>query len=229
MQRPAPPADVAASRRSRRRRPAWIPPHGWTRLTDQTGKDGLDHATVKRDDRRFIPRIAPFVVALALASALASFAVFTGYTPVAPTDAVVVDVFLADGIIALVLFALVAAEAWKLLAAWRARQAGARLHAYIVGLFSITAAVPAVIMAVVGAVALGARPLSRLRRRCRRLHRGNHGGRQAHPLEAVRLAAARRRPDGARPVQGRGSATATGTSSRTSSTHASSRSDSPPR
>ncbi len=123
-------------------------------MTDQTGKDGLDHATVKRDDRRFIPRIAPFVVALALASALASFAVFTGYTPVAPTDAVVVDVFLADGIIALVLFALVAAEAWKLLAAWRARQAGARLHAYIVGLFSITAAVPAVIMAVVGAVAL---------------------------------------------------------------------------
>ncbi len=123
-------------------------------MTDQTGKDGLDHATVKRDDRRFHLRIAPIVVTLALASSLASFAIFTGYTPIAPTDAVVLDVFLGDGIIALVLFGLVAAEAWKLLAAWRAKQAGARLHAYIVGLFSITAAVPAVIMAVVGAVAL---------------------------------------------------------------------------
>ena len=123
-------------------------------MTDQTGRDGLDHAAVKRDDRRFDLRLAPLVVALALASALASFAVFTGFTPIVPTDAVVVNVFLADGIIALVLFALVATEAWKLLAAWRSRQAGARLHVYIVGLFTITAAVPAIIMAVVGAVAL---------------------------------------------------------------------------
>ena len=109
---------------------------------------------MKRADRRFNLRLAPFVVALALASALASFAVFTGYTPVAPTDAVVIDVFLADGFIALVLFLLVAAEGWKLLSQWRNRQAGARLNAYIVGLFTITAAVPSVIMAVVGAVAL---------------------------------------------------------------------------
>jgi two-component system nitrogen regulation sensor histidine kinase NtrY len=123
-------------------------------LTDQTGRDGLESAIVKRDDRRFNLRIAPFVVALALVSALASFAVFTGFTPIVPSDAVVLDVFLADGIIALVLFVLVASEAWKLFAAWRAKQAGARLHAYIVGLFSITAAVPAIIMAVVGAVAL---------------------------------------------------------------------------
>ena len=65
-----------------------------------------------------------------------------------------IDVFLADGIIALILFVLVAIEAYRLIAAWRARKAGARLHAYIVGLFSITAAIPAVIMAVVGSVAL---------------------------------------------------------------------------
>ena len=99
-------------------------------------------------------RAAPFIVGLALVSALASFAVFTGYTPIIPTDPVVIDVFLADGSIAFVLILLVAVEAFKLVAAYRAKQAGARLHAYIVVLFSITAAVPAVIMAVVGSVAL---------------------------------------------------------------------------
>ena len=99
-------------------------------------------------------RVAPVVVGLALVSALASFAVFTGYTPIIPTDPVVIDVFLADGIIAFVLILLVAIEAFKLVASYRAKQAGARLHAYIVVLFSITAAVPAVIMAVVGSVAL---------------------------------------------------------------------------
>ncbi len=99
-------------------------------------------------------RIQPVIVGLALVSALATFAVFTGYTPILPTDPVVFDVFLADGIIALVLFLLVGIEAYKLISAWRARTAGARLHAYIVALFSITAAIPAVIMAVVGSVAL---------------------------------------------------------------------------
>ncbi|RYB05031.1 sensor histidine kinase [Lichenibacterium ramalinae] len=123
-------------------------------MTEQTGREAAEHRSARRADRRFNLRIAPFVVGLALVSALASFAVFTGYTPILPTDPVVVDVFLADAVIALVLFLLVAVEAWKLIVAWRTKQAGARLHAYIVGLFTITAAVPAVIMAVVGSVAL---------------------------------------------------------------------------
>ncbi len=96
----------------------------------------------------------PLVVGLALIGALASFAVFTGFTPILPTDAVVIDVFIADCVIALTLLLLVSVEAYKLLAAWRARKAGARLHAYIVALFSVTAAVPALIMAGVGSVAL---------------------------------------------------------------------------
>ena len=99
-------------------------------------------------------KFGPIVVTLALISSLASFVVFTGYTPILPTDAVVVDVFLANGVIILVLLALVIAEAVRLVIAWRTRMAGARLHLYIVALFSITAAVPAIIMAVVGSVTL---------------------------------------------------------------------------
>ena len=94
------------------------------------------------------------VVGLSLIAALATFAVFTGFTPIVPTDAVVIDVFLADGLIVIVLCVLVGRQAYRIWAGWRAKRAGARLHAYIVGLFLVTAAVPAVIMAFVGAVAL---------------------------------------------------------------------------
>jgi two-component system nitrogen regulation sensor histidine kinase NtrY len=123
-------------------------------LTDSEGQQEMALPQSRASRRRFILRAGPLIVGLALVSALATFAVFTGFTPIIPTDAVVIDVFLADGIIACILFLLVGIEAYKLFAAWRARIAGARLHAYIVGLFLITAAIPAVIMAVVGAVAL---------------------------------------------------------------------------
>jgi two-component system nitrogen regulation sensor histidine kinase NtrY len=94
------------------------------------------------------------VVVLGLVTALLTFVVFTGYTPIVPTDAVVVDLFCIDAVIILVLLALVAAEAIRLLINVRSRTAGARLHLYIVGLFSITAAIPAIVMAVVGSVTL---------------------------------------------------------------------------
>ena len=152
MQRPAQP--VRSRHLGHAVRVAGPTPDGWTLLTGTTPQDGFAKGSTRRAGRRFKLRIAPFIVGLALMASLASFAVFTGFTPIIPTDPVVVDVFMADGIIAVVLLALVTVEAWKLLAAWRAKQAGARLHAYIVGLFSITAAVPTVIMAVVGAVAL---------------------------------------------------------------------------
>ena len=104
--------------------------------------------------RRFAPRVGPVIVALALVLALGSFAIFTGYTPIVPTDAVVVDVFMANAVIVLILLILVGVETMRLVSAWRAEAAGARLHLYIVGLFSITAAVPAIIMAVVGSITL---------------------------------------------------------------------------
>ena len=104
--------------------------------------------------RRFAPRLGPFIVAFALILALGSFAIFTGYTPIVPTDAVVIDVFLANGFIVLILLILVGVETMRLVSAWRAEAAGARLHLYIVGLFSITAAVPAIIMALVGSITL---------------------------------------------------------------------------
>jgi two-component system, NtrC family, nitrogen regulation sensor histidine kinase NtrY len=94
------------------------------------------------------------VVALAMALALATFVIFAGFTPIPPTNRVVLTLFAADGLIISILLVLVAHQAWKLRAARRARQAGARLHLRIVGLFSIIAAVPALIMAFVASTML---------------------------------------------------------------------------
>ncbi|MCW6509322.1 sensor histidine kinase NtrY-like [Lichenifustis flavocetrariae] len=113
-----------------------------------------DSTVMPQIKRRFAPRLGRVIVSLALILALASFAVFTGYTPIMPTDAVVIDVFMANAVIVLILLVLVSVETLRIVAAWRARAAGARLHLYIIGLFSIIAAVPAIIMAVVGSVTL---------------------------------------------------------------------------
>ncbi len=108
----------------------------------------------RKRGRRFTTRFGPVVVVLALVVATASFLVFADYTPIQPTDRVILVLFLANVFIILVLIGLVVAEAWALVAAWRARVAGARLHIRIVGLFSIIAAVPSILMALVGSATL---------------------------------------------------------------------------
>ncbi len=108
----------------------------------------------RRRGRRFTTRFGPFVVVVALVIATASFLVFADYTPIQPTNQVVLALFLANVLIILVLIGLVVAEAWALFAAWRARVAGAKLHIRIVGLFSIVAAVPAILLALVGSATL---------------------------------------------------------------------------
>ncbi|HYP58251.1 MAG TPA: PAS domain-containing sensor histidine kinase [Beijerinckia sp.] len=108
----------------------------------------------RRRERHFMSRLGPVVVFLALAVALVSFLIFAGYTPIPPTDAVILGLFIANVLSILLLFGLVVVEAYALYAAWRARVAGARLHLRIVGLFSIIAAAPALLMAWVGSVTL---------------------------------------------------------------------------
>ena len=104
--------------------------------------------------RNLLMRLGPYAVALALALALATFLIFAGFTPVLPTNRVVLTLFASDALVIFVLVVLVAHEAWKLRRARQARQAGARLHLRVVGLFSIIAAVPALVMAFVASTML---------------------------------------------------------------------------
>ena len=110
-------------------------------------------AAVTRQSR-LVTRFGLYIVGFAVLLAFASFLIFAGLTPLLPTDDIVIGLFIANAVVILVLLALVAVEGWRLYAAWRAKVAGARLHARIVTLFSIVAALPAILMAIIGSVTL---------------------------------------------------------------------------
>jgi len=103
---------------------------------------------------RFAARFGPFAVILALLIGLVSFLIFSGYTRVEQTPAVVFGLFVANILTILLVFAFILAEAYTLYSARRVGAAGAQLHVRIVGLFSIVAAAPPLLMAWVGSVTL---------------------------------------------------------------------------
>jgi two-component system, NtrC family, nitrogen regulation sensor histidine kinase NtrY len=91
-------------------------------------------------------------VGLALLSAMVTFLVLANLTPVVPTDAVVRVLLLSNAITILFLVAVIAGEFWRVFQARRRGRAGSRLHIRIVALFSVIAAVPAILMAVVASI-----------------------------------------------------------------------------
>jgi two-component system nitrogen regulation sensor histidine kinase NtrY len=93
-------------------------------------------------------------VLLALMSAVATFLVLANLTPIVPTGEVVLTLLLLNGLTILFLLAIIASEIWWVVQARRRGRAGARLHVRIVTLFSIVAAVPAILVAVVASVTL---------------------------------------------------------------------------
>jgi two-component system nitrogen regulation sensor histidine kinase NtrY len=98
--------------------------------------------------------LGPVAVALALLSAAVTFAVLAGLTPLAPTHQVVVTVLAIDAVAALLLVAVIGREIWLIVQARRRGRAGARLHVRIIALFSIVAAVPTALVALVATVTL---------------------------------------------------------------------------
>jgi two-component system nitrogen regulation sensor histidine kinase NtrY len=98
--------------------------------------------------------LGPLAVGLALLSAAVTFLVLTGLTPVSPTHEVVVTVLLANAATVLILLAVIAREVLLIVQARRRGRAGARLHVRIVGLFSVIAAVPAILVAIVASITL---------------------------------------------------------------------------
>jgi two-component system nitrogen regulation sensor histidine kinase NtrY len=94
------------------------------------------------------------MVAVALLSALATFLIFNGFTPIAPTNQVVVPILLVNAVAVLILLGLIAREVWHVIEGRRRGQAAARLHVRIVGLFSVVAVIPAILLAVVASITL---------------------------------------------------------------------------
>src|SRR5581483_4805043 len=111
-----------------------------------------------RSERRIA---GPIAIGFALFSALVTFLVLANLTPILPTHYVVVTLLLVNAVAMCVLIALIAREMFQIVQARRTGRAAARLHLRILGLFSIVAAVPAILVAIVASVTLD-RGLDRL-------------------------------------------------------------------
>ena len=127
---------------------------------DQATSADLANGTApsKREGSRIL---GPIAVVLALLSAFATFVVLADLTPIAPTHYVVVSLLLANAATVVLLLGIIIREVWQVVQARRSGRAAARLHVRIVGLFSIIAAAPAILVAIVASVTLD-RGLDRL-------------------------------------------------------------------
>jgi two-component system nitrogen regulation sensor histidine kinase NtrY len=110
--------------------------------------------TAFREHNRIARAIGLLVVLVALAASAGSFLVLTGGTQIEPTPSVVRNAGIINGIVVFGLITVLGYEAYGL---WLARQRGraaARLHVRIVALFSIVAALPAILVAIIASITL---------------------------------------------------------------------------
>src|ERR1700756_1759418 len=105
--------------------------------------------------------LAPFAVGIALLSAFLTFIVLTGLTRIEPRPAVVQSFYLINVATILLLVGIIVREVWQMVLARRRGRAAARLHIQVVGLFSVIAVLPAVLVAIIANVTLD-RGLDRL-------------------------------------------------------------------
>lgn len=107
-----------------------------------------------RDSRGGPGRLGHLAVALAVLSAFATFFVLAGLTPIEPTHQVVVTTLVGNIVFAVVLVSIIGWELTSLNRARRRGSAGAQIHGRIVALFSIVAAAPALLLAIVAAITI---------------------------------------------------------------------------
>ncbi len=108
--------------------------------------------TSRRD--RIIRLSGLLMVLVALGSATYSFFVLTGQTTIDPSPDVVRTAWIVNGIVVFCLALVIGYEIYRLIEARQRRRAAARLHVRIVALFSVIAALPAILTALVASITL---------------------------------------------------------------------------
>jgi two-component system, NtrC family, nitrogen regulation sensor histidine kinase NtrY len=106
------------------------------------------------DNRRLFAFIGVISVVSALVTAAVSFVILIGLTPIKPDQKITILLTAINGTFILLLMTLIGREILRIALARRHGKAASRLHIRIVTLFSIVAAVPAIVVAVVAAVTL---------------------------------------------------------------------------
>ena len=87
------------------------------------------------------------VMALSVTSALVTYLILTGLTPIVPRDEVVLFALAINFVLLVAMLAIIAYQVFNFWRAWRGKIPGARLHVRIVALFCIIAALPAILLA----------------------------------------------------------------------------------
>ena len=115
---------------------------------------GLSAPETPYEGRRLAALPGVVSVIAALLCAAVSFIILVGLGPVAPTKEVMLGLIAINVALILLLCFLIGREVHQILQARRRGKAAARLHVRIVALFSLIAAVPAIIIAVVASITL---------------------------------------------------------------------------
>lgn len=106
------------------------------------------------EGRRLLATPGILAVLGGLAAAAVSFAILLGLTPITPDTTVTLTLIGINLAFVLFLVALIAREAHRLLQSRRRGKAASRLHVRIVTMFSLVAAIPAILIAVIASITL---------------------------------------------------------------------------
>ena len=115
---------------------------------------GLSAPVTPYEGRRLAALPGVVSVVAALLCAAVSFVILVGLGPVSPTKEVMLGLIAINVALILLLCLLIGREVHQILQARRRGKAASRLHVRIVALFSLIAAVPAIIIAVVASITL---------------------------------------------------------------------------
>jgi two-component system nitrogen regulation sensor histidine kinase NtrY len=120
----------------------------------ETSAVSFDPPVVARKGLSLRRLLAPFAIGIALLSAFLTFLVLTGLTSIEPTPDVVRSFYLLNAATVLLLVGIIIREVVQMVQARRRGRAAARLHVQIVGLFSVIAVLPAVMVSLVANVTI---------------------------------------------------------------------------
>ena len=106
------------------------------------------------EQRRLLALPGVIIVVLSIIASLVSFLIMIGVTPIVPDLHVTLTLIIINVVLVVSLLALIIREIFRITQARRHGRAAARLHVRIVALFSLIAAVPAIVVAIVASVTL---------------------------------------------------------------------------
>ncbi len=119
-----------------------------------TDMDREDRSSRAGEGRRLLALPGIITVVSALITASISFAILIGITPITPDRNVTLALVIINVALIVFLILLICREVYRIVSARRSGKAASRLHVRIVALFSLVAAIPAIVVAIVASVTL---------------------------------------------------------------------------